>query len=332
MLHNLFNEFISLFFVVFVLVILYFLKKYFNGGVCNVSRNLKDLVIIITGSNIGLGKQVALNLSYLNPTIILACRNLEKATETSKYIISHSKNLNIIPMHLDLSDFDSIINFSNEFKKKFKRLDILINNAGVCLLNKNLNKDGVEMTMATNVIGPYLLTNYLIDILKNSPKSRIINLSSVSHKLAKSSDFDLENLNSDKYYEIGQVYHKTKLANIYLTQEIAEKYNDCNFKCVSIHPGIIFTNILSEFSSIKWIKFLILIFYPLILFCLKPIWYGIQTYLYVVFEDYDKLKNGKYYADCKLEETFYESHNLENRKKLIKYIENLLIKKGIYKF
>jgi retinol dehydrogenase-12 len=114
--------------------------------------------------------------------IILACRDMKKAEEAAIKIREESKNENIEVEHLDLSSLKSTKDFANRMISKLDKLDILINNAGLSGLPFLKTEDGFEMHFAVNYLGPYYLTRLLLDLLKKSAPSRIINVSSAAHK------------------------------------------------------------------------------------------------------------------------------------------------------
>ena len=169
-----------------VLVLLVIGKIYFNGGKCHLQKNLEGKVIIITGANSGIGFASAVVLARLGATIIIGCRSIERGTKAVADIKEQSKKSNVEFIQLDLADTESIRNFVKEFKSRYNRLDILINNAGVMgMISREETKDKFEMTIGVNYLGHFLLTHLLMDTLKRSAPARIINLSSVTHFVAK---------------------------------------------------------------------------------------------------------------------------------------------------
>ncbi|MFW9822468.1 MAG: SDR family NAD(P)-dependent oxidoreductase, partial [Candidatus Thorarchaeota archaeon] len=151
--------------------------------------SMKEKICIITGANSGIGKATALGLAKMNATIVMLCRNKELGETAQKEIINKSGNKDIDLLLCDLSSQEQIRNFVSEFKQKYQYLHVLINNAGVMASKRRVCVDGFEMNFAVNHLGPFLLTNLLLDVLKKSAPSRIVNVGSAAHGMAKI-DFD----------------------------------------------------------------------------------------------------------------------------------------------
>src|SRR6266511_5717500 len=120
----------------------------------------------------------------------------------------------------DMSSQDSIRKLAHEFKAKHEKLHLLINNAGVYLTKRTTTPDGFESTFAINHLGPFLLTSLLLDILKASAPSRIVNVTSDAHKGAK---IDFDDLQGEKRFSGWRAYGQSKLAMILYTHELAKK-------------------------------------------------------------------------------------------------------------
>ena len=196
---------------------------------------MKDKVIIITGSNKGIGKEAAKQIAKLGAKVYMACRSLDSANQAREEIVNETKNQNVFVKHLDLASVDSIINFAEQFKKEESKLDVLINNAGLWTKTKKLTDIKVEQTFAVNVIGHQLLTQLLLDELKNAAPSRIIN--TASHFAG---GLDIDDMNFDKRnYNETLAYKQTKQANRMLTREWARRLEKDNVSVYSLTPGFI---------------------------------------------------------------------------------------------
>ena len=135
----------------------------------------------------------------------------------------------------DLASFASIRNCAEEFQKRYSRLDVLVNNAGVLLQERQESGDGIELNLAVNFLAPFLLTNLLIPVLKSGAPSRIVNVSSSMHKEGKINFTDLESKKSfDKY----TAYAQSKLALILFTKKLARDLKESGVTVNVLNPGI----------------------------------------------------------------------------------------------
>ena len=152
-------------------------------------------IFIVTGPTSGLGEETAKVLSRKNATVIMAARNIKKAESVANEILVENKNAKIDIEELDLTSLESISNFSQSIIKKYKTLDCLINNAGIMACPYSKTKDGFEIQMGTNHLGHFALTGQLISLLKKTPNSRVVNVSSIAHT---SGNIDFDDLNWEK--------------------------------------------------------------------------------------------------------------------------------------
>ena len=204
------------------------------------SENISDQkgkVVIVTGSSGGLGYETAKVLANKNATVIVAVRNEEKGNVAVDKIKLENQNADVQVMLVDLSNLKSVHQFAENFKSKFEKLDLLINNAGVMVPPHTKTKDGFELQFGTNHLGHFALTGLLIDLLKKSPGSRIVNVSSTAHKIGKL-NFDDLNWETRPYKKI-RSYADSKLANLYFTRELQKRLNkeSANVIVASAHPG-----------------------------------------------------------------------------------------------
>ena len=214
-----------------------------------VDKNIDDLsnkTIIVTGASSGIGKYATMYFVYKGAKVIMACRNINKAELVKEEILKEVNNAKLDIIKLDLSDFNSIEEFNKELRDKYDHIDILVNNAGVYFMPKEVNKQGYEITMGTNYLGPFYLTCTILDLITNKG-GKIINVSSIVHKHAK---IDFNDFFGDKINR-NRIYARSKLAltsfTCYLNYYLKENYPDTTAVCA--HPGISATNILSPKSG-----------------------------------------------------------------------------------
>lgn len=187
-----------------------------------------------TGGNTGLGLETAINLASRGGKIYIACRDKKRAENALIEIKERSGSENVHFLQLDLASLESIREFSKKFHEIETRLDVLINNAGVMACPKSFTADGFETHMGVNHLGHFLLTNLLIDLLKASAPSRIINVSSALHGIGTISK---RNFFGEKFYNRWLAYANSKLANILFTRELAKRLNNTKVSVNALHPG-----------------------------------------------------------------------------------------------
>ncbi|CAF1064816.1 unnamed protein product [Brachionus calyciflorus] len=297
-------------------------RFYFSGGRCKSNARLDGKTVIITGANTGIGKETALDLARRGARVILACRDLQKSLEASEQIRKLTGNGNVFVELLDLSSMDSIRKFSEKIIKQEENVHILINNAGVSMCPNRRTKDGFEMQFGVNHLGHFLLTNLLLDKIKNSAPSRIINVSSLSHERA---EINWNDINSEKNYDSKKAYGQSKLANVLFTRELALRLKGTKVSVFAVHPGVVRTEIdrgLAE--SFGWFfkltKFLV---YPVFCWFSKNSEQGAQTSIYCAVDESVINLSGSYFSDCKSKQLLPHALNEDDSKKLWELSENM---------
>lgn len=172
-------------------------------------------------------------------------------------------------------------------------LHILINNAGVFGLDRSVTEDGLEIVLASNHFGHFLLTNLLLDVLNSSAPSRIVNVASTVHRYGK---IVRDDLHSEREYNVGQVYANSKLANVLFSRELAKRLNGTSITTCSLHPGIISTDIARTYPSFSAIAPAVFYFFW------KSVKSGCQTTVYCALDPELRNVSGKYFSDCKITE------------------------------
>ncbi|MEX2602837.1 MAG: SDR family NAD(P)-dependent oxidoreductase [Gracilimonas sp.] len=198
--------------------------------------------VIITGANSGIGKEAAIRFAMEGYSVIMGCRNLEKSKPVQDEIITISKNENIYLIEVDMASFSSIKIFCENVKTGFPKLDILIHNAAYFNHGEKymLSEDNIEITFATNVAGPFLMTHLLLEHLQKSDDARILNASSniIRHFFSPKSALDFENLRgvtSSKYkHSVYTNYRNSKMAFLMLTFRMAEEFKELGIKVNSL--------------------------------------------------------------------------------------------------
>jgi NAD(P)-dependent dehydrogenase (short-subunit alcohol dehydrogenase family) len=168
---------------------------------------------------------------------------VEKGERAVVEVKERSGNDNAVFVQLDLASLDSVRKFAAKILEEEPRIDILINNAGVVNTAYTKSTDGFELTFAINHLGHFLLTNLLLDRIKEAPSARIINVSSSAHHRAQ---MDFNDLNSERSYGPVKAYGRSKLANILFTRKLTKELQGTGVTVNALHPGAIYTNIFSQ--------------------------------------------------------------------------------------
>ncbi|XP_062313929.1 retinol dehydrogenase 12 [Osmerus eperlanus] len=255
---------------------------------------LKGKTAIVTGANTGIGKFIALDFARRGARVILACRNEARGTVARDDIRKLSGNGNVHLRLVDTSCLDSVRMFAEGVLQEEKDLHILVNNAGVSGLPKAITKDGLEASFATNHVGPFLLTNLLLDIMKRSAPARIVNVASVNHWRGK---VDFSHFHGDNLtYFMDSVYNHTKLHNVLWTNELARRLQGSGVAANSLHPGVIMTEVMRHYNVLVRILFnLIGIFF------FKSSEEGAVSTIYCAVAEETEGITGKYFdSDCSL--------------------------------
>ena len=226
--------------------------------------NLKNRIVLVTGATSGIGEVTARELAKQGAHVVLLARNAEKAETTRRKIVAAAGHDLVGVLLCDLSDLGQVRKAAETFKRIYPRLDVLINNAGLLFGHtRETSADGYEMAVATNHLGPFLLTSLLLDELKKSSDGRIVNLASEAYHFAKP---DLSDFQSERDYSPIRVYGNTKLYNIMFTQELARQLRARNIHNVTVnavHPGAVASNFGD--SSSGWLSVLTKVFRPFML-------------------------------------------------------------------
>ena len=203
---------------------------------------MKGRVCLITGANSGIGKATALELAGMGATLVIVARDKQKGENAMSEIRSDTGNNSIELLLADLSSLQSVRELAQQFQAKYYKLHVLINNAGLFNQRRHVTPDGYEATFAINYLAPFLLTNLLLDELRSSTPSRIVNVSSVGHY---NGHINFDDINMEKNYGGWKAYQQSKLALVLFTRELAKKLQGTGVTVNSVHPGLISTPMIA---------------------------------------------------------------------------------------
>ncbi|XP_076749539.1 retinol dehydrogenase 13 [Xylocopa sonorina] len=283
----------------------YLMKDYFSGNMYEVPDKLTNKIAIVTGANTGIGKEVTRDLAKREAKVIMACRDMDKCEIARREIVIETQNKYIYCRKCDLASQESIRAFVDQFKKEYNKLHLLINNAGVMRCPKSHTAEGIELQLGVNHLGHFLLTNLLLDVLKDSAPSRIINLSSSAHKRGK---IKLKDLNSDKTYDPGAAYAQSKLANVLFTRELANKLKGTGVTVNAVHPGVVRTDITRHMGIYQYYLGRLLVNSLMWLFVKSPT-KGAQPVLFAAIDPSLADVTGAYLVNNKIREVSGEAQD-----------------------
>lgn len=248
-------------------------------------------ICLITGANSGIGRVTALELAKKGFDIIMLCRNLDKARPVRQEIKKVSKTGHVDLIWCDLASQQSVVQAAREVIDRHHHLDVLINNAGLYIDRKQESPDGLELTFAINHLGPFLLTNLLLDLVRKGTHPRIITVASEAHRLTRT--FRLDELAHPRSYDGMRAYAASKLCNILFAKELSERLAGDGITSNSLHPGAVNTNFAGEVSTLKGMLFKVM----------KPFFIspekGAETSIYLASSPEVEKVTGLYFDKCR---------------------------------
>ncbi|GAV83876.1 adh_short domain-containing protein [Cephalotus follicularis] len=275
------------------------------------------LTAIVTGASSGIGVETARVLALRGVHVVMAVRNVDAANKVKEAILKEVPTAKIDVMELDLSSMASVRNFASEYNSLGLPLNILINNAAVIASPFIRSKDNIELQFATNHIGHFLLTNLLLETMKNTvleskKEGRIVNVSSEGHRMSYREGILFDKINDESRYYSWFAYGQSKLANILHANELARRLKEEGVEITanSLHPGVISTNLLRHHHILEGI------FNTLAKYVTKNIPQGAATTCYVALHPQVKGESGKYFLDSNIADPSSLSKDAELAKKL----------------
>ena len=201
---------------------------------------MQPRLCLITGANSGIGRITALELAKKGFDILMLCRNLDKARPVRQEIKAVSQTRRVDLIQCDVASQESVVQAAREIIDRYDHLDVLLNNAGLYLDQPQFSPEGIELTFATNHLGPFLLTNLLLDLLQKGQHARVVTVSSEAHRWSRG--FRLDEIARPRSYNGINAYGASKLCNILFAKELANRLMDVGITSNSLHPGAVNTN------------------------------------------------------------------------------------------
>ena len=287
---------------------LYLIRRWQSSkwGICTLKTKLNGKVVIVTGGNVGLGAEAAMDFAKRGATVILACRSWENTKDTLQRIRTKSGNNDVHYLHLDLGSLKSVRQFAEDVQAKYPEIHTLVCNAGVWFpMEKEVKtSDGFEAHAGVNHLGHFLLTNLLMDRLALSAPARVVVLASTLGIFGK--------LDFDKYdhFKEGRPrpekplpgeaptgYCDSKMMNVLFAKELSVKASGRGVTTISLCPGLCSTSIFRNSNASFWKVFIAM---PILFLFMRSAASGAQNIIQAVLEDEDTLVNGGFYQECKL--------------------------------
>lgn len=203
------------------------------------SANLEGKTVLVTGATAGIGEVTARELARMGATVVGIGRNRQKCADVAAAIRTETGNDNVEFLVADLSSMAEVRRVAEEFRDKYDRLDVLVNNAGAYFQQRQVSADGWEMTFALNHMSYFLLTQELLDLLKSSAPARIVNVASGAHTAGK---LNFDDLQFEKQYNGWRAYANSKLANVLFTYELSRRLEGSGVTANALHPGFVASN------------------------------------------------------------------------------------------
>ncbi|XVF10580.1 hypothetical protein REPUB_Repub07fG0194800 [Reevesia pubescens] len=273
--------------------------------------------LLISGASSGIGAETTRVLALRGVRVVMAVRTVDAGRNVKESILKEIPGAKIDVMELDLNSMASVRKFASEYQASSLPLNLLINNAGVMASPFMLSHDNIELQFATNHLGHFLLTNLLLETMKNTAREsnregRIVNLSSEAHKLVYSEGIRFDKINDESGYSCWFAYGQSKLANILHAKELARhlKEEGMEITANSLHPGAIMTNLMRHHGFINSIGHMVGKYF------LKNIPQGAATTCYVALHPQVKGVSGEYFFDSNIGQPSSKAKDADLAKRL----------------
>jgi len=250
---------------------------------------MRDKIVVVTGASSGIGKASAAGIAALGAHTVLVSRTAKRGRKALDEMARACTSPSLDLLVADLSTMAAVRDLADTFNAKYQRLDVLFNNAGILTSRRRVTADGFEEQFFVNYLSYYLLTGLLLDRLRAGAASRIINMTSSSHS---SGILDFDDLQMERRYRGWQQYANTKLMSMVFTYALARRLQGSHVTANCLHPGVIHTGLLRNFSSV-----LNLMFHALQRFFKQPD-DGAETPVYLASSQEVAGVSGKYFRRC----------------------------------
>lgn len=197
-------------------------------------------VVLITGATSGIGLVAARQIAAQGATVVVGGRTPATCIAAAEHVRATSSQSRVDWLAADLAVPDEVRDLAAEYRRRYDRIDVLINNAGMIVPRRSVSPEGVELTLAVNHLAAFLLTNLLLDLLIASAPSRVVNVTSVAHERAR---LDFDDLQMRRGYLPFRAYARSKLANLLFTYELARRLAGTGVTANAVNPGLVRTRL-----------------------------------------------------------------------------------------
>jgi retinol dehydrogenase 12 len=250
--------------------------------------------VVVTGGNSGIGLETAAALAAMGARVLVTARSADRGRAAVAEIADRTPGAQVQLVVFDLADLSSVRRGAAEILEQAPRLDVLVNNAGLVLSERTVTVDGYEATFATNHLGPFLLTNLVLERMRASAPARIVNVASTAHNSARKG-IPFDDLQSEGRYRGMRVYGQSKLANILFTHELARRLEGTAVTANSLHPGTVRTGYGADGDARGFLSFGLKVAGPFFLSPAK----GARTSVYLASSAEVDGVSGQYFVKCK---------------------------------
>ena len=275
-------------------------------------------VCAITGASSGLGLETARALAGMGATVVLLCRSTERGEAARAAIAAATDNADLHVVACDHANLDSVRAAAAQLLVRFDALHVLVNNAGLMLMQRRITVDGLEETFQVNHLSAFALTALLRERLEASAPARVITVSSIAHRMAQ---LDFDDLQSERLYDGFYVYGRSKLANVLFTYELARRLEGTGVTANTLHPGLVRTG-FGHNNGRAAQAFMMLSQLPPLATTARR---GARTQVWLASADAVRDTSGRYYARRRARRSSRRSYERDAQRRLWEASERLLV-------
>ena len=268
---------------------------------------MRGRLCLVTGGTSGIGSAIVKALAGMGAHVIMTGRDRSKGKALIDHVMATGSPGTLELITVDFTSLAAVRQLASEIHERWNRLDVLVNNAGVWLLDRQTTIDGFEMHFAVNHLAHFLLTNLLLDLLKNSPSARVITVASDGHKRGR---IDFSNLQLKRNYSAAAGYCNSKLANVLFSNELARRLAATSVTSNSLHPGIVNTDLVRGTRG-PWLWL-----WKLLTPLQQTPGQGARTAVYLASSPEVEGITGRYYGKCREERPAQAALDMDMAKKL----------------